>query len=42
MSGDENLRTEANALQFGMNGLGKHLTAAKTKVEKARSLANNS
>lgn len=40
MSGDENLRTEANALQFGMNGLEKHLTAAKTEVEKARSLAH--
>ncbi|MDR6589550.1 hypothetical protein [Agrobacterium tumefaciens] len=40
MSGDENLRTEANALQFGMNGLGKHLTAAKSEFEKARSLAH--
>ena len=38
MSGDENLRTEANALQFGMNGLGTHLTAAKAEVEKARFL----
>lgn len=42
MSGDENLRTEANALQFGMNGLGKHLAAAKTDVEKARSSVGNS
>ncbi len=42
ISGDENLRTEANALQFGMNGLGKHLTAAKTEVEKARSLVGGS
>ncbi len=40
MSGDENLRTEANALQFGMNGLGKHLNSAKAEVEKARSLAH--
>ncbi|NTB98329.1 hypothetical protein G6M84_17780 [Agrobacterium tumefaciens] len=40
MSGDENLRTEANALQFGMNGLGKHLSAAKVELEKARSLAH--
>ena len=40
MSGDENLRTEANALQFGMNGLGKHLNSAKAEFEKARSLAH--
>ena len=40
MCGDENLRTEANALQFGMNGLGKHLIAAKAEFEKARSLAH--
>ncbi|EGL66504.1 hypothetical protein AGRO_0749 [Agrobacterium sp. ATCC 31749] len=39
MSGDENLRTEANALQFGMNSLGKHLNSAKAEFEKARSLA---
>lgn len=41
MSGDESLRTEANALQFGMNGLGKHLNSAKAEFEKARSLADN-
>lgn len=41
MSGDENLRTEANALQFGMNGLGTHLTAAKAELEKARSLTKD-
>ncbi len=40
MSGDENLRTEANALQFGMTGLGKHLNSAKAELEKARSLAH--
>lgn len=39
MSGDESLRTEANALQFGMNGLLKHLNSAKAEFEKARSLA---
>ncbi|MDQ1198814.1 hypothetical protein [Agrobacterium sp. SORGH_AS 787] len=38
MSGDANLRTEVNALQFGMNGLGKHLSEAKAEIEKARSL----
>lgn len=38
MSGDANLRTEVNALQFGMNGLGKHLSEAKAEIEEARSL----
>jgi hypothetical protein len=40
MSGDENLRTEVNALQFGLTGLDKYLTSAKAEFEKARSLAH--
>ncbi|UXR93904.1 hypothetical protein [Agrobacterium tumefaciens] len=39
MSGDEKLRTEVNALQFGISGLDNHLTSAKAEFEKARSLA---
>lgn len=38
MSGDKNLRTEVNALQFGISGLDKYLTSAKADFEKARSL----
>lgn len=38
MSGDQSFRTEVNALQFGISGLGKHLTSAKADFEKARSL----
>ncbi|WP_421611652.1 hypothetical protein [Agrobacterium tumefaciens] len=41
MSGDENLRTEVNALQFGISGLDKHLTSAKADFEKARSLTKD-
>jgi len=39
-NGDANLRTEVNALQFGMNGLGKNLLEAKAEIEKSRSLVS--
>ncbi|WP_313078383.1 hypothetical protein [Agrobacterium pusense] len=38
MSGDENFRTEVNALQFGISSLDKHLASAKAEFEKGLSL----
>ncbi|AYM62932.1 hypothetical protein G6L68_10285 [Agrobacterium fabrum] len=41
LSGDANIQTEINALQYGMHQIGVSLLSAKQEFEKAHSIANN-
>ncbi|MCZ7973928.1 hypothetical protein O9X80_05405 [Agrobacterium salinitolerans] len=41
LSGDVNIQTEINALQYGMHQVGASLLSAKSELEKAHIIANN-